>query len=86
LKPDKHDRLHSPFHPNKTPSLQIYPKTNTWCCFSSNCTAGTGDVIRFIQLMEKWNKHEALMKAVSLGGTNANPSSAAPGPAEMFFK
>jgi len=36
--------------------------------------------------MEKWNKHEALMKAVSLGGTNANPSSAAPGPAEMFFK
>ena len=23
LKPDKHDRLHCPFHPDKTPSLQI---------------------------------------------------------------
>jgi len=40
LKPDKHDRLHCPFHPDKTPSLQIYPKTNTFCCFSGNCTAG----------------------------------------------
>jgi CHC2 zinc finger len=43
LKPDKNDRLHCPFHPDKTPSLQIYPRTNTFCCFSSNCTAGTGD-------------------------------------------
>jgi hypothetical protein len=66
LYPDKHDPLLCPFHPDKTPSLQIYPKTNTWCCFSSNCTAGTGDLIQFIQLMEKCNKHEALMKAASL--------------------
>jgi DNA primase len=36
LKPDKHDRLLCPFHPDKTPSLQIYPKTGTFCCFSSN--------------------------------------------------
>jgi len=48
LKPDKHDRLLCPFHPDKTPSLQIYPKTNTYCCFSSNCTAGTGDRVDFI--------------------------------------
>jgi DNA primase len=53
LKPDKHDRLHCPFHPDKTLSLQSYPKTNTYCCFSSNGTAGTGDQIQFIELMEK---------------------------------
>jgi DNA primase len=85
LKPDKHDRLHCPFHPDKTPSLQIYPKTNTYCCFSSNCTAGTGDVIQFIQLMEKCNKHEALVKAASLAGSNPLPSEQAPASAAKLF-
>jgi DNA primase len=73
LKPDKHDRLHCPFHPDKTPSLQLYPNTNTWCCFSSNCTAGTGDGIQFIQLMEKCTKHEALLKAAALCGGGSSP-------------
>lgn len=73
LKPDKHDRLRCPFHPDKTPSLQIYPKTNTFCCFSSNCTAGTGDQIQFIQLMEKSSKHEALVKATALCGGGSSP-------------
>ena len=50
FKPDKNDRLKCPFHPDKTPSLQVYPKTNTYCCFSSNCQAGTGDAIQFIEL------------------------------------
>jgi DNA primase len=85
LKPDKHDRLHCPFHLDKTPSLQIYPKTNTYCCFSSNCTAGTGDVIQFIQLMEKCNKHEALVKAASLAGSNPLPSEQAPASAAKLF-
>src|SRR6185437_2539747 len=85
LKTDKHDRLLCPFHPDKTPSLQIYPKTNTFCCFSSNCNAGTGDTIQFIQLMEKCNKHEALVKAASLVGAKAPPSPAAPAPAAKLF-
>jgi len=85
LKPDKHDRLQCPFHPDKTPSLQIYPKTNTWCCFSSNCKAGTGDTIQFIQLIEKCNKHEALVKAASLVSVNPHPSPAAPAPAARLF-
>lgn len=71
LQPDKNNRLHCPFHPDKTPSLQIYPKTNTFCCFSSNCTAGTGDVIQFIQLKENCSKHEALLKAATLASGNA---------------
>ena len=80
LKPDSNHRLHCPFHADKTPSLQIYPKTNTYCCFSSNCMAGTGDQIQFIELMEKCTKHEALVKAASLtqtyGGSSNLPSHA----------
>jgi len=86
LKPDKHDRLHCPFHPDNTPSLQVYPKTNTYCCFSSNCTAGTGDAIQFIQLMEKCSKHEALVKAATLCGAGSSPlSSPTPIPATQLF-
>lgn len=55
-----------PFHPDKTPSLQIYPQTNTFCCFSSNCKAGTGDVIEFIRLYEQSSKHESILKAKSM--------------------
>src|SRR5580692_6229168 len=85
LKPDKNDRLHCPFHPDKTPSLQIYPKTNTYCCFSSHCTAGTGDQIQFIQLMEKCNKHEALVRATALIGTHPSPSTPVPTPTAKLF-
>jgi DNA primase len=85
LKPDPHDRLHCPFHPDKTPSLQIYPKTNTYCCFSSNCTAGTGDAIQFIQLMEKCSKHEALVKAAALVSSNLVPRTPASTPTAKLF-
>jgi DNA primase len=72
---DKNNMLCCPFHNDKTPSLQIYPQTNTFCCFSSNCKAGTGDVIEFIRLMERSTKREAILKAKSLLGfteTKAN--------------
>ncbi|MGE0773087.1 MAG: CHC2 zinc finger domain-containing protein [Cyclobacteriaceae bacterium] len=75
LSTDKNNMLCCPFHNDKTPSLQIYPQTNTFCCFSSNCKAGTGDVIEFIRLMEKSTKREAILKAKSLLGfieTKAN--------------
>jgi DNA primase len=65
-KPNNQNMLCCPFHPDKTPSLQIYPQTNTYCCFSSNCNAGTGDAIQFIQLKENCNKHEALLIATAL--------------------
>lgn len=74
LRADKNNMLRCPFHNDKTPSLQIYPQTNTFYCFSSNCNAGTGDVIEFIRLMEKSSKHEAILKAKSLlGHVRANP-------------
>jgi len=68
LKPDRNNMLHCPFHDDKTPSLQIYPNTNTFCCFSSKCNAGTGDVIELIRLMEKTDKRAAILKAKSLLG------------------
>lgn len=77
LQPDKNNMLRCPFHDDKTPSLQIYPNTNTFCCFSTNCDAATGDVIDFIVKMEKTTKREAILKAKSLLGyteTKSNTS------------
>ena len=73
LQADKNGMLSCPFHNDKKPSFQIYPKTNTFCCFSSNCSAGTGDQIQFIQLKEARagqaiNKHQAILKAKELLG------------------
>jgi len=68
LKPDKNLRLCCPFHPDKTPSLQVYYKTQTAYCFSTNCpTHGKSiDVIDFIMHKEGCTKHEAILKAKSL--------------------
>lgn len=68
LKPDKHLKLHCPFHEDKTPSLQVYYKTGTCYCFSANCpTSGKSmDVIDFIMYKEGLAKHEAIKKAESL--------------------
>lgn len=85
LKPDKNHRLVCPFHPDKTPSLQIYPATNTYCCFSSNCKAGTGDQIQFIELKESCNKHEALLKATALLNGNAVATTQPPA-AKLFIE
>jgi DNA primase len=68
LRPDRNHRLLCPFHEDKTPSLQIYPDTNTWTCFSTNCHAGSGDVIDFILNKEGFSKHEAIEKAKILAG------------------
>jgi len=66
LVPDHTNRLRCPFQNDKTPSFQVYPKTNTWTCFSSNCSAGSGDQIEFIQKKEGITKHAAILKAKAL--------------------
>ena len=68
LKPNRNNQLHCPWHNDKTPSLQIFPKTNSWTCFSSNCNAGSGDAIEFIERMEGQGKHQAIIKAKELLG------------------
>jgi len=71
LKPDKHEMLNCPFHEDKSPSLKIYPKTNTFNCFG--CGA-TGDQIQFIELYEKCTKHEAILKAQNFIGVPSLPT------------
>jgi DNA primase len=68
LKPDKLGKMNCPFHEDKTPSMQVYYKTQTCYCFSSNCpTNGKSlDVIDVIMFKEKITKHEAILKAVSM--------------------
>lgn len=73
LKPDKTNKMCCPFHDDKTPSMQVYYKTQTAYCFSSNCkTHGKSmDVIDFIMHKESLSKHEAIKKAEAI----LNPSS-----------
>jgi len=82
LKPDKNHRLCCPFHPDKTPSMQVYPETGTWTCFSSNCSAGSGDQVDFIMRKEGITKHEAILKAQELIGETEDPGPMKTKPAE----
>jgi DNA primase len=68
LKPDKNLRLCCPFHDDKTPSLQVYYKTHTAYCFSSNCkTHGKSmDTIDFVMHKENMDKHNALLKCAEI--------------------
>jgi DNA primase len=83
LKPNPSKMLHCPFHNDKTPSMQVYPETNTVHCFSSNCKlhGRAIDVIDFIMHHEGISKHEAIMKAKELIGYS-EPSQ----PFEKLFK
>ena len=71
IKPDKNNQIKCPFHDDKTPSMKIYPETNTYHCFGCG---KTGDQIQFIQDYEKTDtstssaqaKHQAILKAKSL--------------------
>ena len=72
LRGDKNNKLNCPFHEDKTPSMQLYYKTQTAYCFSSNCkTHGHSlDVIDFILHKENCTKHEAINKAKEILGHN----------------
>lgn len=76
LTPDTNRRLRCPFHTDRTPSLQVYPDTNTCYCFSSNCkTHGKAmDVIDFIMYKENTSKHEAILKAQQIMGQIPTPT------------
>jgi DNA primase len=62
LVPDRNSQVRCPFHEDGTASMKIYHETNTYHCFA--CSK-TGDVIQFIQDIEKITKHEAILKAES---------------------
>ncbi len=68
LEADRNHRLHCPFHADRTPSMQVYEKTDTVYCFSSNCpTHGKSmDTIDFILHRENCTKAEAIKKATQM--------------------
>lgn len=70
IKVNKNKMVNCPFHDDKNPSMQVYPKTNTVHCFSGNCehTGKAIDQIDFIMHHEKCTKHEAIQKAKKLIG------------------
>lgn len=73
LKTDKQSRICCPFHEDKTPSMQVYYKTQTAYCFSANCkTHGKSmDVIDFIMHKENSTKATAIQKAKEIIGYTA---------------
>jgi len=75
LTPDRNKRINCPFHDDKTPSMQVYPDTNTVYCFSSNCKlhGKAIDQIDFIMHKENCTKHEAILKAKELLNYSTNP-------------
>jgi len=67
-KADKQNRINCPFHDDKTPSMQLYWKTHTAYCFSSNCKlkGKAIDVIDFVLNKENCNKHQAIEKCKAM--------------------
>jgi len=61
-------RAHCPFHNDKTPSLQFSKEKNICTCFSSNCTAGTMDIISLTERYKNITTHEALKYLSELAG------------------
>jgi len=57
-----------PFHPDKTPSLQFSKEKQIATCFSSNCNAGTMDVIKLTEKKLQKSTHETLKYLSELAG------------------
>ena len=68
LKIENNNRVLCPFHDDKIPSLQIYPKTNSYCCFSTKCKVGSGDALELLHQLEGQDKHAAIMIAKEMLG------------------
>ncbi len=65
---NKNQRAICPFHPDKTPSLQFSKEKGICTCFSSQCTAGTMDIVSLTEKYKNINTHEALKYLTKLAG------------------
>lgn len=66
----KNKMLHCPWHPDRTPSLQLNLEKNFYKCHGCG---KKGDVIQFVQDYEKLTKHEALKKCTAMITINQEP-------------
>ena len=65
---NRQNRANCPFHNDKTPSLQFSKEKNICTCFSSNCSAGTMDIIGLTEKYKNITTHEALKYLSELAG------------------
>ena len=63
---DQNGMMRCPFHDDETPSMKVYLRTNTVCCFAGSCKIKSLDVIDFIMHMDKCSKHQAILKAKAI--------------------
>ncbi len=56
IKSDKTGKALCPFHEDKNPSLQLSKEKNIATCFSSNCDAGTMDIIALFKEPCNWKR------------------------------
>ena len=54
------DKALCPFHNDKTPSLQFSKEKQICTCFSSNCNAGTMDVVELVKKKQNWELPQTL--------------------------
>ena len=64
----KNQKALCPFHNDTVPSLQFSREKNICTCFSSNCAAGTMDIISLTEKRLNVNTHEALKWLTKLTG------------------
>jgi DNA primase len=60
IRTDKNGKALCPFHNDKSPSLQFSKEKQICTCFSSNCSAGTMDVVELVKKFNKWELPETL--------------------------
>ena len=63
LKINSQNKVHCPAHEDRTPSLQIYEKTNSFYCFS--CSTG-GSVIDLVRLVRNYSIAKAIQELEGL--------------------
>ena len=73
--PNRQGFVSCPFHSEKTASLKIYPKSNSFYCFG--CGAG-GDIIDFVRLLYGLGFGQACLRLESDFGLVGGQSAASP--------
>ena len=73
--PNRQGFVNCPFHSERTASLKIYPKSNSFYCFG--CGAG-GDVIDFVRLLYGLDFGQACLRLESDFGLVGGQSAASP--------
>lgn len=81
--PNHKNFIACPFHNEKTPSCEIYPSTNKFKCFG--CGVG-GDVVDFVQQIEKCSLNEAIKKILDMYGLNDDSDDVSYKPIKIIIK